>query len=333
MKHRTGNHSFPLRLHVVLILLAALAISMLSAGIRHVEAGLTCPDRGSCYGRIEAGATVATPALLPAGTPTTLTWAKRTHRLLAGTLVLLVLVLVYRLHSDESAPRAQTLVSFAMLALLFALAMIGPMSQLKIRPIVATSNIVGGIALVALTWQLLLMTTRSRTIGCSARLRHTVQLGLLLLVLQIVAGAWTSANFAGLACQGIPGCVAEVYIGATTPGAAFNPFRELVPTPAGRVLVDAAAFAINQAHRLGALLAALVLASACLGAIRLRITPRLWLPVAALLAIQLALGVGSITTTLSLSVVLCHGLVSILLLMATMRFANALRPMTTGVGR
>lgn len=328
MKRSAGRYSFVLRAHVLLILLAALAIAALSAGMRHVESGLACTDRSSCYGRIGHGYGDPLPqaADFPRAAPV---WAKRSHRVLAAALVLLTLALVYRTRTSAPSPNARSIIPLLMLSLLLALAVIGPLSHLKTRPIIATFNLLGGTALVASSWQLLLVLGKPGTFPVPPFLRAALRLGLLLLALQIITGAWVSSNFAGLACHGIPGCAEASHAGSPLSlDAALNPLRELALDSNARVTTGGPARTINLVHRAGALFSALILFIACVAAALARMPVRLWMPVAALLALQCALGVATLTSTLALSVVLAHSVVATLLLLATMRLGHALEPAT-----
>ncbi len=332
MMPATGRHPFTLHAHVMAILLAALAIALLSAGIRHVESRLSC-DRNGCYADIAQAQGNGAVALDTRQASTPMTWAKRAHRALASTLVVLVLALVYRTRASGRELSTVRIVPLLMLALLLALAIIGPMSHLKTRPIIATLNLAGGTALVALSWQLLLVLGSTSRCSVAAGLRRVLRFAMLLLALQIVSGAWLSANFAGLACNGIPGCNALPQATDATSWAALAPLRELQLDALGRVQIDAGAYAIHTLHRIGALFAALALAIACLRAVRTRVPARLWMPITLLLALQCALGFATITSTLAVPVTLAHGFIATLLLLAAMRLDHAAQPPATESAR
>jgi len=325
MMPAAGRHPRGLRAHVLVILLGALAIALLSAGIRHVESRLSC-DRNGCYADIAQAQGNGTVALDTAQASTPRTWAKRAHRALASTLVVAVLALVYRTHASGREWPAVRVIPLLMLALLLALAIIGPMSHLKTRPIIATLNLAGGTTLVALSWQLLLVVGAASRCSVAASLHRVLRFAMLLLVLQIVSGAWVSANFAGLACNGIPACNAPPQAAEARSWAALAPLRELQPDALGRVRIDAAAYAIHTLHRIGALLAALALAIVCLRAARTRVPARFWMPIALLLALQCVLGFATITSALAIPVTLAHGFVATLLLLAAMRLDHAAQP-------
>ncbi|MCG3169484.1 MAG: Heme A synthase [Pseudomonadales bacterium] len=333
MKRVAGSVAFTLRAHVATILLAALAIGVLSAGIRHVESGLACADRAVCYGQIGHTQAAGAPAIDARRALTPQSWAKRAHRLLASALVVLALALVYRTRKAGLRSGPAAVIPLTMVALLLALAIVGPMSHLKTLPGIATVNLLGGTALAALAWRLLLTLAPETRYRSTSVLRHGTRIALLLLVLQIVSGAWVSANFAGLACSGLPGCIDTPAVAVAPSAPALAPARELALDPAGRVVTDATAFTINTLHRVGALASALALGLACLLAARARIPARSWMPLALLLALQCALGVGTLATTLALPLTLAHGLLSTLLLLAALRFDHALQDPTGGTLR
>lgn len=330
MTRAAGSFAFTLRAHVATILLAALAIGVLSAGIRHVESGLACADRAGCYGQIGHTQAAGAPAIDARRALTPQSWVKRAHRLLASALVVLALALVYRTRKAGLRSGPTAVIPPAIVALLLALAIVGPMSHLKTLPVVATVNLLGGTALAALAWRLLLALDANARCRSASVLRRSVRIALLLLVLQIVSGAWVSANFSGLACSGLPGCTDAPAVAVAPSASALLPSRELTLDPAGRVVTDPGAFTINALHRYGAVASALVLGIACLLAGRARIPAPLWAPVALLLALQCALGVGTLITTLALPVTLAHGALSTLLLLAVLRFDHALQDPSGG---
>lgn len=325
MSRATGSSPRTLSALVLAILLATLLINALSAFIRHEEAGLGCADRAACYGRVAppeaAGKVLARQALAPESP------AKRTHRALATALVVMVLVLLHRARAAHELRGFEARAPLLIAGLLVLLAVIGPASYLKSRPAIAACNLLGGIALAAVSYRLWLgLSPVPPAIAPSAELRRWLRAALLLLLLALALGAWTSANYAGLACTGLARCTSAVT--AATPGellGAFWYFRELGLDATGRLDAGAAAAAIPLAHRGAALATAVALLIALWRARRERIAAGLWLPVAVLLCAQLALGLLQLGYTLPLGLVLAHGAMATLLLLALLRLQHALR--------
>ena len=156
MREHAGRLQLPLAPLVALILIATLSIDFLSAYIRHTEAGLGCRDWPACYGQIGASiASVEQPGIARhALAPDPL--AKRAHRLLATGLVVMVLLLLHRSRQHGALAGFEAQIPLLMAALLLLLAVIGPASYLKTRPAIAACNLLGGMALAALSWRLLL---------------------------------------------------------------------------------------------------------------------------------------------------------------------------------
>ena len=294
------------------ILLATLCINLLSAYIRHLEAGLGCEDWPGCYAQIgvhisEHSKGVARAALAPQPL------AKQTHRGVATALVVMVLLLVHRSRRQRRATEA--LLPLAMAGLLLTLAVIGPASYLKTRPAIATANLLGGIALAALSWWLYLSLINTARVNVTSWLRWLVRSSLALLLVQLALGAWLSANFAGLGCAGADGC---------EPGRglidAFWYLRELVLDANGRVIADQGTAAILVAHRIGAtLVVPLLLLTAVLAARVSMALRRNALLVFALVSIQTTLGLCALAFSLPLAIVLAHSTVAALLLLAVLR--------------
>lgn len=326
MREHAGRLQLSLAPLVALILVATLSIDFLSAYIRHTEAGLGCRDWPACYGQIgESIASVEQPGIARhALTPDPL--AKRAHRLLATGLVVMVLLLLHRSRQRGALAGFEAQIPLLMAALLLLLAVIGPASYLKTRPAIAACNLLGGMALAALSWRLLLGLRRSARVVSSVRLRRLTRIALGLLVLQLALGAWVSANFAGLACGGLLDCAAPANAGTDSVPAAFWYFRELALDADGRVPTTAGSVAIHVAHHAGACLAAFALLAAGVQALRERVPRHIVLPVLALLLAQLGLGAFMVSASLPLPLVLAHSTVAALLLLALMRLDYTLQP-------
>jgi len=308
-----------------LILFATLSINALSAYIRHTEAGLGCADWPQCYGQIgELVSSAAQPGIARhALAPEAL--AKRAHRLIASALVVLVVVLIYRDRQQHILGAREAPIPLLMAALLLLLAIIGPASYLKTRPAIAACNLLGGIALAALAWRLLLGLYAAPALAAGPSLRRATRVALFALLLQLALGAWTSANFAGLACTGLAACDAPAARAQDSIAAAFWYFRELGLDAHGHVLHDTRSVAIHLAHRAGAVLATLAIAAACWLALRARLPRGLVLPVLALLVLQLALGALATGRSLPLATVLAHSANACFLLLVLLRLDHAVR--------
>ena len=310
-----------LSLCLALLLAATLGINLLSAYIRHQEAGLGCKPWPACYARI--GAVMEPPGDSPVAALTPTESAKRAHRGLATGLVILVLLVVYYAR-QQNLPAAARPLPYTMVAVLLLLAVIGPASYLKTLPAIATANLAGGMALLGLTWTFLLLTRNSsqpaaaasgdRTRLPPASLKKTA---LLILSAQILLGAWLSANFAAAACSGFLNCDATEGAGLLQ---SFWYLRELTVAPSGAVLTGGQQSLIALTHHWGAVVT--VLALSALGLISLRAggTYAFWGGwLMALVVLQASLGGIALFLSLPLLLVLGHDLLAALLLLVLLR--------------
>jgi cytochrome c oxidase assembly protein subunit 15 len=309
-----GKHSNK-RFSVCLLLLltATLLINLLSSYIRHVEAGLGCDEWPDCYGRVGAPIAPAQGDALAALTPTET--AKRAHRTIATVLVGLVLWAVYQARQLPLRGTAQFL-PYLLLGVIVLLSVIGPASYLKTSPAIASVNMLGGMALLALTWLLWLEMAPPRESVAALNLWATVALAVLLV--QIALGTWVSANFAGAACSGLLAC--QQHEGDSNVWSSFWYFRELDLDGSGRIMMDSTQVVIHQLHQLGAAVTTIVLVGFSALAIRASGLMARWgVALLGVLTVQLVLGLAALTQGLPLFVVLAHNIVASLLLLCVLR--------------
>lgn len=148
--------------------------------------------------------------------------------------------------------------------------------------------------------------------------------GLALVV--VVLGAYVRLSDAGLGCPDWPGCYGRLLV---PDGEAFVLWRGLGIDYENGVLGDQARVAIHVAHRLGAVLTALLLAALAITAIAVRPTRaimRAGRATLGLLGAQLALGVGNVVLSLPLAVATAHNGVAALLLLSLMTLLHLLYP-------
>ncbi len=308
----------------------AMVVVVLGAYTRLVDAGLGCPDWPGCYGFLTVPEHPEDIAIAEARYPDAPVevekgWPEMVHRYCAGTLGLLVLALAstgWRQRGTAGYPSRHT---YGLLALVILQAAFGMWTvTLKLWPQVVVAHLLGGFATLSL---LLLLVLRLRPPPAALatpahsdgpRLRRWALAGLLVVILQITLGGWTSANYAALACTDLPTCH-----GAWWPEAdfatGFDLTHEIGPNYLGGQMDHPARVAVHLVHRIGALvvltvllaLMALIKKSPYNGALRLHL--RL---VAGLLLLQLCLGIGNVLAGLPLAVAVAHNAVGACLLLA-----------------
>lgn len=299
--------------------LLAATVVMLGAYTRLQNAGLGCPDWPGCYGFLHVPDSAHAIAVAEARFPDDPVqadkgWPEMVHRYFAGTLGLLIFaMLAYALrHRRSGTPWRQLAIVAALVVLQAALGMWTV--TLKLWPQVVSAHLLGGFATLSLLFLLRLRLSARRWMPgdnaarALARVRPWLILTLVLVCLQIALGAWTTANYAGYACPDFPGCQGQLWPRMNM-GQGFDLLQTIGPNYLGGHLDNSARVAIHMAHRLGALTVLLVL-----GAVLVRLwvagrgtNLRRWIGLsAALLAVQILLGIANVLLGLPLVIAEAH---------------------------
>lgn len=310
------------------LLLAALVV-MLGAYTRLVDAGLGCPDWPGCYGFLGVPMTEEAIAMANVRYPDApyeldKAWPEMVHRYSAAILglVILALALLSVSHHRHRGLR-QPLLPLIVLAMVVLQGAFGALTvTLSLWPQVVTAHLLGGFATLSLLWLLVLRYTRPPFLSVAEpwfimtrQLRTLAAGGLIVLVMQIALGGWVSTNYAALACPDFPVCHGQWWPQADYAGG-FDVTRAPGPNYLGGILEGEGRIAIHMVHRVGALLVTLVLG---LLIFRLwRIEPlrqqAIWL--AAILAVQILLGISNVIFLLPLAVATAHNAVAAALLLS-----------------
>jgi cytochrome c oxidase assembly protein subunit 15 len=322
------------RLALAGVLLGFIVV-VLGAYVRLTAAGLGCPDWPGCYGHFTpAGAQAAGPELaLQQGRPLEMgkAWREMVHRYAASTLgliVVLIAVFAWRGRAQKIVPLPY---AFGLLALILVQGLLGMFTvTLLLKPLVVTLQLLFGLATVSMLWWLWLeqrsgappLRGAPRT-GSGVAILAVVVLGM-----QITLGGWTSSNYAAVACPDFPQCQASWWPEADFRDA-FVLWRGLGINYEGGVLDHPARVAIHFTHRLGAIVATLVLLVAALrvlGSTVARPAARRGAAmVLAALALQLGIGIGMVERGFPLWLATAHNAGAALLLLSTLGFLAALR--------
>lgn len=314
------------RTALVTMALAYLVVT-LGAYTRLSDAGLGCPDWPGCYGQLlvpTEGSAVENANTLYPDRPLHRgkAWKEMIHRYAAGTLGLLILALAVAAWRRRRQP-GQPLVLPAMLfgLVLFQAALGMWTVTWLLKPVVVTAHLLGGMTILALlAWLVggyLLNDNVRPNLGL---LLPWCYLAVFVLAVQIALGGWTSANYAALICPEFPTCRGGVWWPPVDFKDGFVLWRGLGTDYEGGILDAAARTAIHLSHRLGAVLALLVLAALAL---------RAWLSadhvsrvlgavLALLLLTQIGLGIANVLLLLPLPVAVAHNATAALLLLTLM---------------
>ena len=324
----------------------ALGVIVLGALTRLLDAGLGCPDWPGCYGHLLLPMNAIAQQLANAAYPkTTLVaykaWIEMIHRYAVSALSLLILAIITLIFSKKKYRSIGNIIYVLLLSsLLIYQILLGQWTvTLKLLPIIVTQHLLGGFAIVSILW-LIYLTNRchsySETIlsGKSEKIPYQrslfllTLLGLLLLIVQLFLGAWTSTQYASLSCPHFPWCMNnQPFLQLFTAPhfkAAFTLLTPIGPNYTGGALAEITRQTIHMTHRLGALVIIIYFALILLLAmIQLKKLPALMTPlycIAGLLLIQVFLGISNVIFKLPLINALCHTFVAALLLLSIITF-------------
>ena len=310
------------------VILALIVVSV-GAYTRLADAGLGCPDWPGCCGYLTVpeseGDIQVAQALYPdAPVEVYKAWWEMGHRYIAGLLLLLVAgvwVLCIR-GRRENTPVVLASVIFGVI---ICQAAFGAWTvTLKLWPQVVTAHLLGGFTTLSLMWLLLLRQGAFSDVIERLPKPSTLSLiAFIVVVIQIALGGWVSSNYAALACYDFPSCD-----GSYTPdidlAQGFNLFQDIGPNYLGGLMDNSARMAIHWVHRLGALVVLVAV-----GALATRLIAKgsiLGYIMAAVLAIQISLGILNVVWVLPLLNATAHNTVGALLLLCvvTVNFAPRL---------
>ena len=240
---------------------------------------------------------------------------------LAGELILLLQAIRW---SNADAAR----LSAALLMVIVFQAMLGMWTVIwLVKPIIVMSHLLGGLLTFSMLTWLAWRTTPDRQLvqGIAPKLRVLLWIGLVLLVIQIALGGWTSANYAALACgSDFPTCQGEWWPEHDFKEA-FVLWRGIGVDYEGGVLDGAARVAIQLTHRM---MAVLVFGHLLFVGIRMIMTHglRYWgVVLTILLFAQVALGISNVVMNLPLWTAVAHNAGAALLLFVVVGLLARLR--------
>jgi heme a synthase len=312
----------------------ALCVIVLGAYVRLSHAGLGCPDWPGCYGHLTAGEAAQNQDAVNAAFPERpieydKALKEMLHRYLAaalGFVILIIATLAWRNRHDKQQP---VNMPFALVALVIFQGMLGMWTvTLLLKPAIVSAHLLGGLSTMALLWWMSLQTARRSRPKGENNLRRWATLGMVVLVAQILLGGWVSTNYAAVACPDFPTCQRTFWPSMDFKDA-FVLWRGLGIDYEGGVLDHPARVAIHYTHRLGAIVAALVLGFIAWKAVRTgqsRGVRTSGVALGAALVIQLLVGPLMVIKTFPLSLATAHNAIAALLVLAMVALLRFLYP-------
>jgi cytochrome c oxidase assembly protein subunit 15 len=314
----------------------AFGVVVLGAYVRLNAAGLGCPDWPGCYGHLTAGdAARNADAINEAFPHRPFEYHKAikemVHRYFASTLGLLIVALAGLAIANRKDPQQPLVLPIVLVGLVILQGLLGMWTvTLLLKPLIVVLHLLGGLATLSLLAWLALGRERGQSPFPEVRnvplLRKVAAAALVVLAVQIALGGWTSSNYAALACPDFPTCQNSLWPHMDVKDA-FILWRGLGIDYEGGVLDHPARVAIHFVHRLGAIVAALMLGFASIAAMRLGPTRGVRIAGAVLGAVlicQLILGPVMVIRALPLALATAHNAVAALLLLAVVALNRSL---------
>lgn len=312
----------------------AFCVIVLGAYVRLSHAGLGCPDWPGCYGHLTAGQAAANQHAVNAAYPDRpVEYAKALkemlHRYLAATLgcvILLIGALAWRNRRDPMQPVRMPL---AVVGLVVFQGMLGMWTvTLLLKPAIVSAHLAGGLTTMALLWWMSLQATGRSRPRSEDGLRRWAVIGMVVLVAQILLGGWVSTNYSAVACPDFPTCQRSFWPAMDFKDA-FVLWRGLGIDYEGGVLDHPARVAIHFTHRIGAIVAALVVGFVAWKAMRTGQSPGVrtaGIALAVALATQLLVGPLMVIKTFPLPLATAHNAMAALLVLSMVALLRFLFP-------
>ena len=329
-------------------MLLAFCVVVFGAYVRLTNAGLGCPDWPGCYGHVTpAGAAAAEAGSAQFPLHVGKAWREMIHRYGASTLGLIILAIAFLSLRWRRHLPVTVVLPLALVALVIFQGLLGMWTvTLLLKPLIVTAHLAFGLLTLSMLWWLWVSLQRPATgrwpgrgeavrsdmagalmRPAPQRLRRFCAFALVVLVIQILLGGWTSTNYAAVACPDFPQCQASWWPEADYPDA-FVVWRGLGINYEGGVLDHPARVAIHFTHRLGAVIAALSLLAAAILTLLLRYdmpSRRAAFAVLTALLLQLCLGIFMVLKGFPLHLATAHNAGAALLLLSTLALYRSLR--------
>ncbi|MBL8466188.1 COX15/CtaA family protein [Methyloversatilis discipulorum] len=312
------------------LLLATIAMTfaliVLGAYVRLSDAGLGCPDWPGCYGHVTvihaSEHITAAQEANPEG-PVTFAkaWKEMIHRYFAGIVGLFILAIAALAWRHRREAGASPVLATVLVGVLFLQAMFGKWTvTMLLKPAIVTGHLIGGLTVLTLLVWLYARTRGPAMPTVSPATRALAVVAFVVLAMQISLGGWVSTNYAALACTDLPTCHGE-WVPQMDIRNGFHIVRELGQSADGETLTMDALTAIHWMHRVGAIVAALVIGA--LGfALRAAGHRPFGTALLGVLALQIMLGLANVWFSLPLPLAAAHngGAAALVILMVLINY-------------
>ena len=215
-----------LNYYLLFVITVTFTVITLGAYVRLSHAGLGCPDWPGCYGFLigvpDNAVEIAQAESAYQGSNVDIgkAWKEMIHRYLAGFLGIFIFVISYLFYKHNINKLFG--ISFFVSALVIFQATLGMFTVTwQLQPLIVMFHLVGGLAIISLLWLIFLRYNKFNYFKPITDIKFDISksriknlyvfayLTLIVLVMQIMLGGWTSTNYAALACADFPRCNAS----------------------------------------------------------------------------------------------------------------------------
>lgn len=248
-------------------------------------------------------------------------WKEMIHRYFAGIVGLFIIaiaVLAWRYRRD---PGASPWLATILVGVLVLQAMFGKWTvTMLLKPAIVTGHLIGGLTVLALLVCLYARTLAPVRREAGPALRMFALFAFVILAAQISLGGWVSTNYAALACSDLPTC-RGAWVPEMDVANGFHVIRELGVGADGETLTIEALTAIHWMHRVGAVIAFVVVGALAL-ALRRSGHAALGNTLLAALVLQVLLGLANVWYSLPLPLAAAHngGAAALVILMVLINY-------------
>ncbi len=314
----------------------AVAVLLLGAFTRLVDAGLGCPDWPTCYGHAlwpETGEEIkaANEAFPDAPVELDKTWPEMVHRYFATSLglftIAIAVIAVRKRKQGHPVKLPLFLLAFIILQGMFGMWTV----TLKLWPQVVTGHLLGGFTTFSLLWLLrqrlsgLQWQLNANDLAWAKAIRPWAIAGLVVVSVQIALGGWTTSNYAAVACPDLPTCQAQ-WLPEMNFAEGFNLTQHIGPNYLGGTMDNESRIAIHFSHRIGAIITFISILLLSLSLLRQQSSKvvNMGKLLLAVLCLQVALGLGNVYFHFPVSVAVAHNIVGAMLLITMVTLLHRL---------
>ncbi len=317
----------------------AYVVILLGAYTRLADAGLGCPDWPGCYGHVGVpkhvdDVAVANQAYPDRPVEAAKAWKEMIHRYFASTLGLVIFTIGIIAIRKRKEPNQALKLPIFLMALVVFQGMLGMWTvTIKLNPAIVMSHLMGGMTTLSILWWLTLRSGRLFKFEhvdevYLQKLKVPVFIGLVIVVLQVMLGGWTSSNYAALQCVEFPTCTGGEYLPTMNFSEGFTLWHGTDKNFEFGILSNEARVAIHTTHRIGAVITALF--TVWLG-LKILLTPAYrplkyaGIALLVVVSIQFILGVSNVLLSLPLLVAVAHNAGGALLILTMVTMNHLVR--------